>query len=88
MTGDPHHVEASEAQTRWAELLDRVQRGEQWVIAREGRLIARLSPTEREEVPEAGRPRIFGHLAGRVHIAEDFDAPDPRIEATFYGDSD
>jgi hypothetical protein len=32
------------------------------------------------------RPREGGQLRGKIWIAEDFDAPDPEIEAMFYGD--
>ncbi|HLY89360.1 MAG TPA: type II toxin-antitoxin system prevent-host-death family antitoxin [Acetobacteraceae bacterium] len=46
-------VGAYEAKTHLSELLDRVERGEQIVITRHGRPVARLVPEGREDVEEA-----------------------------------
>lgn len=52
-------------------LLDAAERGEDVVLARDGRPVAKL-------VPLAKRQRlIFGILAGETRIPDDFDAPLP-----------
>ena len=60
-----------------AELLERVRRGEEILIADAGRAIARIIPAD----PPA---RVFGAYKGRVTIADDFDdALPPEIQAGF-----
>ena len=68
----PKNVNVHEAKTHLSRLLRRVQRGEEIVIARAGRPVARLIPV--------GRPkeeRILGLDRDTVVIADDFDAPLP-----------
>ncbi len=66
-----------EAKTHLSRLVERAAAGEDIVIGRAGRPMARLvayasSPT----------PRMPGALAGRIQIAEDFDdTPDWLIDA-------
>ena len=47
------HIGAFEAKTRLSELLDRVEAGEELVIARHGRPIARLIPVADEQQQRA-----------------------------------
>jgi prevent-host-death family protein len=65
-------VNIHEAKTHFSRLIDRVLLGEDIIIARAGRPVARL-------VPAAARPsrRVPGSAAGRVQVADDFDAPLP-----------
>jgi prevent-host-death family protein len=64
-------IGAFEAKTRLSELLDRVDKGEVYVITKRGRPIAELRPA-------APRTRLqFGSDAGRITIRKDFDAPIP-----------
>jgi prevent-host-death family protein len=65
-------VNVHEAKTHLSRLLARVARGEEIVIARAGKPIARLVPVG----PAAGQ-RPLGMDRGRAVIAEDFDAPLP-----------
>ena len=68
----PKNVNVHEAKTHLSRLLRRVERGEEIVIARAGRPVARLIPV--------GRPkeeRILGLDRDTVVIADDFDAPLP-----------
>jgi prevent-host-death family protein len=65
-------VNIHEAKTRLSELLSRMESGEEIIIARTGRPIARLCPYE-----EQGGMRVSGLDRGRVIIHEDFDAPLP-----------
>jgi prevent-host-death family protein len=64
-------VNIHQAKTHLSRLLEDVGRGEEVVIAKAGRPVARLVPVE-------GTPRRkLGMDAGRVLIADDFDAPLP-----------
>lgn len=61
-----------EAKTQLSKLVERAAAGEEIVIGRAGRPVARLVPfTERP------RPRAAGTWAGRVWIADDFGDPLP-----------
>lgn len=60
-------LNVQEAKTRLSELLARVERGEEIVIARAGSPVARLVAAG----PPS--PRQFGGL--QMRIADDFDAP-------------
>lgn len=64
-------VNIHEAKTHLSKLLERVEAGEEVIIARAGRPVARLIPFAR-----AGK-RTLGLDAGRGFIAPDFDAPLP-----------
>jgi prevent-host-death family protein len=71
-----------EAKTKLSELVDRAAAGEEIVIARHGRPVARLVAY----APPPGKRRKLGALAGRAWIADDFDAPLPEdILADFEG---
>jgi prevent-host-death family protein len=63
-------VNVHAAKTHLSRLLERVEDGEEVVIARAGRPIARL-------VPFRGRtdPRAPGLLRGKITLAPDWDAP-------------
>ena len=58
------------AKTQLSRLLDRAADGEEVVITRHGRPIARLVPAG-----HGRKPRRLGSLAGKIRVAEDFDAP-------------
>jgi len=62
-------VNVHEAKTHLSRLLNRVATGEEITIAKAGRAVARLVPVD------AGvEPRKLGMDAGKIWIAEDFDA--------------
>lgn len=63
-------VNVHEAKTHLSRLLERVERGEEVVIARNGKPIARVVPFEAAVTTRQGE----GSWAGRAWIAEDFDA--------------
>lgn len=67
---DPINV--YEAKTKLSELLDRAAAGEEIVIARHGRPIARLVAYK----PRT-RKRKLGVLAGKLQVPDDFDDPLP-----------
>jgi prevent-host-death family protein len=58
----------SEAKAQLSALVERVLRGEEVVIGKAGKPVAKLVRYERDETPR--RP---GALAGRIEIADDFD---------------
>jgi len=62
------------AKTHLSRLIDAVIEGEEIVIARAGRPVARLVPLQQEAKP--GR-RQLGILAGKLNVPDDFDAPLP-----------
>jgi prevent-host-death family protein len=74
-------VSLYEAKTHLSSLVERAAAGEEIVIAKNGKARARLTA-----VPFAGRPRVPSNVMKISYIADDFDAPDPRIEALFAGD--
>ncbi|MFQ5789975.1 MAG: type II toxin-antitoxin system Phd/YefM family antitoxin [Acidobacteriota bacterium] len=75
-------VNIHKAKTHLSRLLERVEQGEEIVIARNGKPVARL-------VPVPGRPRRPGRLKGRIRLTPEFDAPLPQaLEAAFRGEND
>jgi prevent-host-death family protein len=74
-------VNVHDAKTHLSRLLERVRRGEEIVIGKAGRPIARLVP-----VREESARRNPGGWEGRVVIAEDFDELPPEVEAAFRGE--
>ena len=73
-------VNLYEAKTQLSRLVERAAAGEEIVIAKGGRPLARL-------VPLAARtaPREFGFLAGQVWVGPDFDDPLPDDIAEAFG---
>ena len=65
-------VNVYQAKTHLSRLLNRVATGEEITIAKAGRAVARLVP-----VVGAAEPRKLGMDAGKIRIAEDFDAELP-----------
>jgi prevent-host-death family protein len=66
------NVNVYAAKTNLSQLLDRAAGGEEVVITRNGRPIAKLVA-----VTPARKPRKLGTLKGRIRIRKDFDAPLP-----------
>jgi len=65
-------VNVFEAKTNLSKLIARAEKGEDVIIARAGKPVARLTRLEPEK-----KPIRFGGLKGKIWIAEDFDAPLP-----------
>ena len=66
------NVSVYDAKTNLSRLLDRAAGGEEIVITRNGRPVAKLVAA----IP-ARKPRTLGTLKGRIRIKKDFDAPLP-----------
>jgi prevent-host-death family protein len=67
-----------EAQSKLADLIALAEQGEEVIIARAGKPVARLVPYAPEN-----RPRQGGQWQGRVRIAADFDELPPDIGEAF-----
>lgn len=73
-------INVYEAKTQLSKLLDRVLEGEEIVIGRAGKPVARLTPF----LPER-KPRAPGRLAGKIVVADDFDATPAWLLDAFEG---
>jgi prevent-host-death family protein len=70
-------VNFSAAKTRLSGLIKRAAAGEEIVIARAGKPVAKLGPLTAQPTPPP-KPRQFGFWKGKIKIAEDFDDPLPK----------
>ena len=66
-------VNLYEAKTKLSQLVERAAAGEEIIIAKAGRPLARLVPLAKRTTP-----RPLGLLAGQVEIGDDFDDPLPK----------
>lgn len=76
-------VNMHEAKTHLSRLVDRAARGEDVVIAKAGRPVARLVAYEGDDTP-----RMLGGWKGRVWIADDFDELPPELLAAFEAENE
>ena len=76
-------VNIHDAKTHLSRLVERVETGEEIVIARAGRPVARLVPLEGRT-----QPRQLGGWRDQVWMAPDFDAPNADIIEDFEGSYD
>lgn len=72
-----------EAKTHFSRLVRQANDGDDVVVENNGAPVARIVP-----YVEAPRRRKGGFAAGRIWIADDFDAPIPEFEALIYGDAE
>jgi prevent-host-death family protein len=74
-------VNIHEAKTQFSKLVDAASGGEEIIIAKAGKPVAKLVPISTDR--PARKP---GRLKGKLRIAEDFDAPLPAdIQSAFEG---
>jgi prevent-host-death family protein len=74
-------VNMHDAKTTLSQLVERATAGEEVIIARAGRPVARLIPYE-------AAPRRPGGLAGRITIADDFDETPAEVLDAFSGEAE
>ncbi|TAK22553.1 MAG: type II toxin-antitoxin system Phd/YefM family antitoxin [Chloroflexota bacterium] len=75
-------INIHEAKTHLSRLVERAAAGEEIIIAKAGRPMARLMPLKSLE-PR----RPLGGMEGLIWMSDDFDAPmDPEWLAMFYGE--
>jgi prevent-host-death family protein len=65
-------VNTYEAKSQLSKLIDRAAAGEEIIIARAGKPVARLTA-----YTPPNHPRVGGQWSGRIQMAHDFDAPLP-----------
>ncbi len=71
-------INIHQAKTQFSKLIEAVLQGEEIVIARAGKPVARLLPIVALPV------RLPGSMKGQITMADDFDAPMPDFEDAFY----
>jgi prevent-host-death family protein len=64
-----------ESKTHFSRLIEKVLNGEEVIIARAGKPVARISP-----ILDDVSPRVPGLDKGKVTISPDFDAPLPEFD--------
>lgn len=72
-------VNVHEAKTHFSKLLARVSEGEEIIIARNGKPVARLVPMSPEP-----KERPWGMFKGQIWMAPDFDETSEEIIDLFY----
>jgi prevent-host-death family protein len=65
-----HIIDAAEAEAQFAEVLRRVQDGEEVLVTRANEPVARIVPA----TAHVRKPR-FGAARGLLHVRDDFDEP-------------
>ncbi len=60
------------AKTHLSRLVDQTAAGEEVIIAKAGKPVAKLVPVDR-----APARRVLGRFAGQLRVSDDFDAPLP-----------
>jgi prevent-host-death family protein len=68
------------AKTHLSSLVEEAAAGEEIIIAKAGKPVARLVALEKSAFH-----RAYGALKGRIHASDDFDAPLPRDILTGFG---
>ena len=74
-------VNIYEAKTHLSQLVDQAAAGEDIIIARNGRPVARLCP-----LPRSSERRTPGTLHGKIWMAPDFDETPEDVVDSFYGE--
>lgn len=74
-------VNIHEAKTHFSRLVERVSRGEEIVIGKAGKPVAKLVPYGRRP----SGPRVPGGWEGRVRLAPDFDDLPEEVAEVFRG---
>ena len=72
-------INIHEAKTHLSRLLEQVAGGEEIIIAKAGKAIARLVPLEAPP-----KKRQLGLLKGKLNVPDDFDAPLPDDELRLF----
>jgi prevent-host-death family protein len=68
-----------EAKAHFSRLVERAAAGEEIIVAKAGKPVAKLVPYQQETLEErrARRAAFFGCLKGQVWVSDDFDDPLP-----------
>ncbi|MFC5608558.1 type II toxin-antitoxin system Phd/YefM family antitoxin [Variovorax soli] len=63
-------INIHEAKTHLSRIVERVARGESFVIAKAGKPMVKVVPLDAQE---AAPPKRLGFLAGQIEVPDDFD---------------
>lgn len=92
----PGHIDVNDKDASLRALSEQVSRGEEVVLVRDGRVVAKIvahtAPTPEEEGAErerlaALRRTAFGMYAGKIRIADDAFESDQELIESFYADN-
>ena len=70
----------SEAKSSLSSLIAKVEKGHKVIIGKAGKPVAMLVPYRADTTPR----KLGGTWAGKVKMADDFDAPPPELVEAFY----
>ena len=74
-------INIHQAKTQLSKLIEKTQKGEDVIIAKAGKPVAKLIAYK-----EPLKPRKLGLWKGKVWVADDFDEESEEINELFYGD--
>ena len=74
-------VNIHQAKTNLSKLIEKTLLGEEVVIAKAGKPVAKLTA-----IKEKLKPRKPGFLKGKIWVSEDFNDEDEEINKLFYGE--
>lgn len=74
-------INIHQAKTTLSKLIEKTQNGEEVIIAKAGKPVAKLVAYK-----EKLKPRKLGLWKGKIWIPNDFDAEDEEINKLFYGE--
>ncbi len=74
-------INIHQAKTQLSKLIEKTQNGEDVIIAKAGKPIAKLVAYK-----EPLKPRKLGLLKGKIHVPDNFDDEDEEINRLFYGE--
>ncbi len=79
-------VNIHEAKTHLSRLMEKVSKGESFIIAKAGKPIGKLVPLDEADTP---KKRRIGFMKGEIVVPDDFDTMmADEIEEMFYGNPD
>lgn len=74
-------INIHQAKTNLSKLIEKTQKGEDVIIAKAGKPVAKLTAYK-----EKLKPRKFGLWKGKVWMADNFNDEDEEINKLFYGE--
>ncbi|NOT85407.1 MAG: type II toxin-antitoxin system Phd/YefM family antitoxin [Methylococcaceae bacterium] len=78
-----YQINIHEAKTHLSRLVEEVALGEEIIIAKAGKPIAKLIPLEKNQ----SKARVPGGLKGQIRIADNFDGPLLESELALWNDA-
>lgn len=76
-------INIHEAKTNLSKLIEKAQKGDEVIIAKAGKPVAKLTSYK-----QTLKPRKLGLLKGKIFVPDDFNEEDEEINKMFYGGED